>query len=74
MTLPPFWILFFAIVATCIALGTREDWIYGPQKPGDELNWTPRYRFLIHYVAKLVILAAFCFLLQIAFRIAEAFQ
>lgn len=74
MTVPPFWIAFLVIVLICIALGTREDMFHGPQMPGDEVNWTPRCRFIIHYVAKLTFLAAFCALLQIVVWIAEEFR
>ena len=74
MTVPPFWIAFLIILLICIALGTREDMIHGPQMPGDELNWTPRYRFIIQCVARLVFLAVFCALLQVASWISEAFR
>ncbi|WP_210268709.1 hypothetical protein [Rhizobium rhizogenes] len=74
MALPPFWILFLAIIVTCIALCTCEDLIYGPQKRGDEANWARRYRFMMEYIVRIVFLAITCLLFQIVAWIVGTIQ
>lgn len=62
--LPSFWVPFIAIFLLCFVLCCREDIIHGPQKPGAEDSWTPRYRFLIRHMGRLTVLAAICLFVQ----------
>ena len=72
--LPPFWIFFLAILLVCIVICVREAVVHGPQKPGDETNWTPRYSFFVDYIVRLILLAAGCLVVEIFFWIGRVLQ
>ena len=72
--LPPFWIFFLAILLVCVAICVREDFVHGPQEPGDKANWTPRYSFFVDYISRLILLAACCLIVEILFWIGRVAQ
>jgi len=62
--LPCFLLPFFLLLAICFVLAARDDAAYGPHLRDREEQWTPRYRFLLHYMVRILFLGAFCTVMQ----------
>lgn len=70
--LPPFWVPFLLMLATCLLLAWLQDVIHGPQRRGEPDQWTPTYLLCINYAACLVFLAAACALIELVLWALEA--